>query len=128
MTATASEPRKGMSITARGEDAAAAYLTRRGYEILQRDWEGAAGSMDIIARDGDALVFVDVAVEASVTKGFPGEPLTRESRERAEKVAAAYVADSDLTEMMVRFDTLGIIVLDSDRIMVRHHTNAMALG
>lgn len=110
----------------RGKDAAAMYLTRRGYEVLERDWECYAGSVDIIACDDDAVVFVEVRTAMSIAEGFPSENIDKEKRAAYEKTAAVYFAGCDLTELVVRFDIMGIIALDGERVMVRHHINAFS--
>lgn len=55
----------------RGEDAAAAFLERRGFDVLHRNWVCAAGEADIIALDDDALHFVEVKTRMSDRNGFP---------------------------------------------------------
>ncbi len=49
-----------MGLSIRGEEAAVRFLERRGYWILDRNWSCFAGEADIVARDGDTLVFVEV--------------------------------------------------------------------
>ena len=53
----------------RGEDAAARFLYRRGYEIVERNWTCSAGEADIIARDEEWVVFVEVKTRSSCEKG-----------------------------------------------------------
>lgn len=71
----------------RGEAAAVRYLERFGYEILDRNWVCPAGEADIVAFDGDALVFVEVKTRTSFKKGFPAEAVDLEKRTRYEKIA-----------------------------------------
>lgn len=58
---------------ARGEEAAARFLERKGMEILERNWTCSAGEADIICRDEDTLCFVEVKTRSTVEKGFPAE-------------------------------------------------------
>ncbi len=109
-----------------GEDAAVRYLARRGYEIVERNWTCFAGEADIIARDGDVLVFIEVKTRSDLSMGFPSEAVTKDKRERYEKIACAYVADHELNEMLLRFDVMGILIVDDERMMVRHHINAFS--
>ncbi len=66
----------------RGEDEAAAYLEQQGYVILARNWRTRAGELDIVARDGESLVFVEVRTRRAgrqvetPTAGVPEESVT----------------------------------------------------
>jgi putative endonuclease len=111
---------------ARGEEAAAYFLVRRGYDIVARNWTCFAGEADIIARDGEALVFVEVKTRSNYTKGMPGEAVGKEKRKRYEKIAAAFLAQYDVVDIPLRFDVISIIAVAPDRAMIRHHINAFA--
>lgn len=119
---------RNKAIMERGEAAAAQYLAKRGYEILERNWECFAGEADIIARDGDILVFVEVKTRTNERLGFPSEAVTKEKRQRYEKIACAYVAEHEYSDMLMRFDVLGMLVIDEERFIVRHHINAFCAG
>lgn len=110
----------------RGEDAAARYLVNRGYEILERNWSCLAGEADIIARDGDALVFVEVKTRSNVDKGFPAEAVGAAKRDRYEKIALAYLSMCDYVDIPVRFDVVSIVVIAPDRAFIRHHIGAFS--
>lgn len=112
----------------RGEEAAARFLIRRGYEIVERNWTCAAGEADIIARDGDWIVFVEVKTRTSVEKGFPSEAVDARKRERYERIAALFLAGYDEVDVPVRFDVVALLVVAPDRALVRHHINAFAAG
>lgn len=109
----------------RGEEAAVRYLQRRGYDILDRNWACFAGEADIVARDGDgALVFVEVKTRTDTRKGFPAESVTARKRSRYEKIALAYLAEYDEVDIAVRFDVISIMVIASDRALIKHHIGA----
>ena len=112
----------------RGEDAAARFLYRRGYDIVERTWKCAAGEADIIARDGDAVVFVEVKTRSSVEKGLPSDAVDKRKRERYEKIAALFLAGYEAVDVPVRFDVVSLLVIGADRALVRHHINAFAAG
>ena len=112
----------------RGEDAAARFLYRHGYEILERNWTCAAGEADIIARDGDWVVFVEVKTRTSIDKGFPSEAVDRRKRSKYEKIAALFLAQYDVVDVPVRFDVVSLVVVAENRAMLRHHINAFAAG
>ena len=109
----------------RGEEAAARFLHERGYEILERNWSCFAGEADIIARDGDTIVFVEVKTRSSTQAGFPSEAVTPAKRERYEKIALAYLADHDFGEARIRFDCIALVVMGAHAV-VRHHVNAFS--
>ena len=111
----------------RGEEAAARFLEKRGFEILERNWTCSAGEADIIARDDDVLVFVEVKTRSNIDKGLPEEAVDRKKRERYERIAASYLAAYDAVDIAVRFDVVSILAIGSDRAFLRHHANAFSL-
>lgn len=112
----------------RGEAAAARYLERFGYEILDRNWVCPAGEADIVAFDGDALVFVEVKTRTSFKKGFPAEAVDLEKRTRYEKIAMWYLKQCDFVDVPVRFDVVAIMVVSENRAFIRHYVNAFSEG
>lgn len=124
------EQAHNLDLGRRGEDAAAKFLERHGYEIVARNWTCSAGEADIIARDGDALVFVEVKTRSNTEKGLPEEAITPAKRKRYEKIAVSFLKGFDLDEaddVQVRFDVVSILVVSSDRAFVRHHINAFGV-
>lgn len=112
----------------RGEAAAAHYLDLRGYEILDRNWTCPAGEADIVARDGEYIVFCEVKTRRGVDKGFPCEAVTAKKRHKYELIAAWYLKDYDELDIPVRFDIVDILVVASDRAMIRHIVNAFGVA
>ena len=110
----------------RGEDAAALFLERRGYEVIERNWRCPAGEADIVARDEDGtVVFVEVKARSGVRFGFPEEAVTSVRRRRYERIAGYYLSDHVFEDARVRFDIVAILVLEpSNRLYIRHHINA----
>lgn len=109
-----------------GEEAAARFLYRHGYEIIERNWECAAGEADIIALDEHAVVFVEVKTRSNCEKGMPSEAVDAKKRDRYERIAALYLQQSGLTDIAVRFDIISILVISEGRALVRHHINAFS--
>ena len=112
----------------KGEDAAAQFLMRKYYDILDRNWVCSAGEVDIVAEDEEALVFVEVKTRSSCAKGLPEEAVTLAKRRRYEKIAALYLRDHSVESKAVRFDVISILVVAPDRAFLRHHRDAFALG
>ena len=98
-----------------GEDLAVAELERLGYAILARRYRTNHGEIDIIARDGDTLVFVEVKVRTSADCGSAAEAVTRYKQRRLASMASDYLSRSDLSDVACRFD---VIAIDHDVLTV----------
>ena len=109
-----------------GEEAAARFLYRRGYDIVERNWTCAAGEADIIARDGDAVVFVEVKTRSSCDKGVPSEAVDEAKQKRYENIAALFLQTYDVVDVPVRFDVVAIVMIAPDRALIRHHIDAFS--
>jgi len=106
------------------------YLTLKGYEVLERNWECPAGEVDVIAVDERDLVFVDVSARTNIEEGFPGVSSTAEERAERERQACWYLREVaegavGLATMPVRFDNIAITVTSPGRVLLRHHVNAL---
>ena len=106
------------------EEAAACFLERREYEILDRNWKCIAGEADIVALQDDTLCFIEVKTRKDAQKGFPSEAVDMRKRSRYERIAACYLKDHDYADVRVRFDVIAILVLGEGRAFLRHHLNA----
>ena len=100
------DPRQALGIS--GEDLACAELVRRGYAILERRYRTRHGEIDIVARDGDTLVFVEVKVKVTEEFGTAAEAVTRRKQRRVASMAAEYLARNRLSEVACRFDVVAI--------------------
>jgi putative endonuclease len=110
----------------RAVKAATQSILRRGYEVIDTDWESVCGGhIDLVAKDHDELVFIDVTVSEDQEKGFlDGNPNQNQMEIMAARwLAASSPADGDLK---VRFDTISLIVLNEQRAFMRHHTNVFS--
>lgn len=91
-----------------GEDLAAADLERRGYAVLERRYRTRHGEIDIVARDGDTLVFVEVKVKVTGEYGTAAEAVTRWKQRRVASMAAEYLSRHGLSDVGCRFDVVAI--------------------
>jgi putative endonuclease len=91
-----------------GEDLATAELGRRGYAILARRYRTRYGEIDIVARDGATLVFVEVKARASADRGTALDAITPQKRRKLTMMAADYLARNALEEVACRFDVVAI--------------------
>jgi putative endonuclease len=109
----------------RGEDAAAAFLERVGMHIEARNWRSAAGEIDVVARDGQELVFVEVKTRRSERAGTAEEAVSPAKQRRIVRLAEAYVASTrSVPRDGIRFDVVAIRVIGDDRALLRHYRAA----
>ena len=106
----------------RGERAAARHLKRQGMRILLRGYRTERGEIDLIARDGDTLVFVEVKARR---QGVPAEAVTSEKQRRLTNVALQFMRKYGVLEVRSRFDVVAIVWPDDRaRPQVEHFRNA----
>jgi putative endonuclease len=91
-----------------GEDLACDELQRRGYEIVARGYRTRYGEIDIIARDGDTLVFVEVKARAAAEFGSGAEAVTAWKQRRLASLAEAYLVDRRIQDVPCRFDVVTV--------------------
>ena len=87
----------------RGEKAATHYLRRRGYKILVRNFRSGKAEVDIVARDDDWLVFVEVKTRETEQFGAPSEAVDRDKQRNLTKAALDYLIQNafDLSEPFI---------------------------
>ncbi len=120
--------KKNKELGRRGEQAAARFLYRRGYDIVAQNWVCPYGEADIVARDADTLVFVEVKTRSNCEKGFPAEAVNQKKRDKYERIALAFLKEYGESDIIVRFDVVSIVVIAPDRALIRHHINAFSVG
>ena len=94
---------------ARGEDLAVKYLKKKGYKVIERNYRCQRGEIDLVARQGDTLVFVEIKSRSSSGFGLPQEAVDRFKQDKLIEVARAYLAERRLTEdISMRFDVVAV--------------------
>ena len=91
-----------------GEELAVAALAARGYAILERRYATARGEIDIVAEDGDTLVFVEVRARASAEFGRAAESVTDAKKRRVRAMAVDYLARHAIANRPCRFDVVAV--------------------
>lgn len=86
-----------------GEDTVCAYIERRGYEILERNYHTRDGEIDIIARGGETVAFIEVKTRKNADYGTPAEFVEARKQERIIKTVLSYIADLS-EDLNLRFD------------------------
>ena len=92
----------------RGEDAAAHFIRKRGYKIVERNFTCTLGEMDIIALDGKTLCFIEVKTLSGKTYGPPEMAVTVHKQRQLSKVALTYLSQNNLHDTKARFDVVGV--------------------
>ena len=91
-----------------GEKMAVEELERRGYAILDRRYRTRQGEIDIVARDGDTIVFVEVKARTTGERGTAVEAVTAAKQRQLVSMAVDYLARNRLTDRPCRFDVVAI--------------------
>lgn len=94
-----------------GEELAVDYLTGKGFEILERNWRNMHKEIDIIAKDGQDLVIVEVKTRQTDEYGEPDIAVTRKKQRMLIAAANAYITRNGL-DVETRFDIISIIFKD----------------
>lgn len=92
----------------KAEQIAASYLKGKGYEILERNWYYGHMELDIIAKEKNQLVIVEVKSRTGLSYEHPSEAITKIKIRRIIEAADAYILDNDI-EMETRFDIITVI-------------------
>lgn len=93
-----------------GEDLAAKALQKKGLKIIIRNFRNKFGEIDIIARDREYLVFVEVKTRCSDRFGLPEEAVTAAKQQQIIRVASSYLSQHKLLNVPVRFDVVAITI------------------
>ncbi len=107
----------------RGEELAVKHLTGLGMEILERNYHFGHGEIDIVARDGEVLVFCEVKTRASDRFGDPEYAVTPRKRSQIRRIAQGYLYEHQIATQACRFDVVAIR-LTGDTSSVNHISNA----
>ncbi|MCU1590498.1 MAG: hypothetical protein JWP11_1754 [Frankiales bacterium] len=93
-----------------GEELAAQHLTAAGLQVLARNWRCREGELDIVARDGDVLVFVEVKARSGTGFGEPAEAVGRVKARRIHVLACRWLAEHRPDGAQeLRFDVVSVV-------------------
>jgi putative endonuclease len=107
-----------------GENEACQYITDLGYEIIKRKFVyGRVGEIDIVARDGEQLVFVEVKARTSTTRGKPEDAVDLRKQRQLKRVAEGYYYINKLTDQPCRFDVIAVD-MTMPKPEIRHYKTA----
>ena len=91
-----------------GEDLAADYLQRKGYTIIERDWKSGKRDLDIIAQDGNVIVFVEVKTRRNRLYGEPEESVDYHKLQNLQQAISHYIKFKHIRQE-IRFDIISIV-------------------
>lgn len=107
----------------KGEILAAKYLKKNGYKILERNFRKPYGEIDIIAKKGENIAFVEVKTRKSDLYGTPSEFVTVKKQTRIKKAAYTYIQQNDL-DAEFTFDIIEIYLNAEKGAKINHIINA----
>ena len=111
----------------RGGDLAHRYLQKNGYAVVARNYKpGADSEIDIVARRGDLVIFVEVKSRTSAEFGNPDRAINQEKQKHIVRAARTYVNRAAIEWNQVRFDTISVIFTDPPSIL--HQQDAFFSG
>ncbi len=92
----------------RGEKLAQGFLKKRGYRILETNYRCPEGEIDIVAKDKDSLVFIEVRTKTSLEFGSPEESITLTKKERLRTTASRYRQTHNDLPLSWRIDVVAV--------------------
>lgn len=108
---------------AEGENLAVAFLEKKGYRVLDRNYRFERGEIDIVAEDNGVLVFIEVKARSSKTFGEPEDAVTESKQRRIKNAAEGYLFEHNIDDKECRFDVIAIEYEGKDTI-IRHLEDA----
>jgi putative endonuclease len=97
----------------KGELAAVSFLKQNGYKILETNYRCAIGEIDVIAREKNELVFVEVKTRKSGEMGYPEEAVGIKKQKKMSQLALWYLQNKAINNANARFDVIAITVSGS---------------
>lgn len=107
-----------------GEDIACRYLLEKKYEILERGFRLLRGEIDIVALDGETLVFVEVKARTDESHGRPEEAVTPGKQRQLRRLAQGYLVSHPRPGADCRFDVIAILFRGPDDCRLEHFIDA----
>ncbi len=98
------------AIGRQGEDIAADWLTSHNYTIVTRNYRKRFGEVDIIARQDEWLVFIEVKTRSSARFGSPLDSVTEKKQHQLSRIANDYLSRNDALDTLCRFDVVSVVL------------------
>lgn len=107
-----------------GEGIARRHLERKGYRIVAEGYRLHRGEIDLVAADGETLVFVEVKTRRGPDLGLPEEAVTPAKQRQIRRVAREYLMEKGLGDVVCRFDVLAVERAPDGSYEIRHYEDA----
>ncbi len=107
-----------------GEGIAVKFLEAKGFKIIERNYYYRHGEIDIIAEDGDTLVFVEVKYRHNLNYGYPEEAISKSKIRLLKRTAEAYIYEKAIYDKPIRFDVISILEQIKGKPEIMHFENA----
>jgi putative endonuclease len=104
----------------RGEEIAADYFRGAGLTIVDRNWRCSQGEIDLVVREGDEMVFVEVKTRSGLGYGHPLEAITAQKLSRLRRLAAAWCEAHPGNAKRIRIDAVAVIAPRSGGVQLEH--------
>jgi putative endonuclease len=99
---------RGKRTGEKGEELAAVHLAESGYRIIERNYRCVFGEVDIVAEDGEALVFIEVKSRRTDAYGDPQLAVGREKQKKISLISLHYLSEKNLRHRPARFDVVAV--------------------
>ena len=107
----------------KGEELAAQFLNLKGYEIVERNWRYGKAEIDIIAKQFEKLIFIEVKTRSNDYFSKPEESVNRRKRELLSRAAGAYILEQN-HDWLIRYDIISIVLRTDGTYSISHHEDA----
>jgi putative endonuclease len=109
-----SKRREKKELGKRGEEVALRFLKKKGYRLIEKNYVCKMGEMDIIAKEKDTLVFIEVKTRTSALFGPPQLAVNAWKQRQLSKVALNYLNEKRLRDVKARFDVVAIVLEEEE--------------
>lgn len=117
--------RPANSLGRRGEEAAAQFLEAAGMRIIERSLRYPCGELDIVAVDGDTVVFIEVKTRTSTDRGLPGDAIDKKKQARTTLAALTYLKAKRMLDRRTRFDVVAVLwPMGAEQPEIKHYRAA----
>lgn len=106
-----------------GEKKAQNYLINNNYAIVEKNFRNRWGEVDLIAIQGEFLVFIEVKTRKSLSFGQPESSINYRKKEKIRKLANYYLLKNDYSDLQVRFDVITIMISNDSNIKRSNSNN-----
>lgn len=107
-----------------GEEIACEFISKLGYKIVERNYQFGHGEIDIIAKDVDTLVFIEVKYRKNLEYGPPELAITKGKQNLVKRTASAYLWEKEIKDELSRIDVIAILKLPGQKPQINHIINA----